>query len=47
MTKAKWEGWDKEKEAEEGKTRTVVMREVIDKKRRSENIIQNWTLEIL
>jgi len=35
MTKAKWEGWDEEKETEEGKTRTVLMRKVIDKKGRA------------
>jgi hypothetical protein len=47
MTKAKWEGWDEEKEKEKEKTRPAVMRKVIYKKGREEKIIQNWTSEIL
>jgi hypothetical protein len=47
MTKAKWEGWHEEKEKEEEKTRTAVMRKVTDKKGRAEKIIPNWTSEII
>jgi len=32
MIRAKWGGWNEEKEKEEEKTRTAVMRKVIDKK---------------
>lgn len=38
---------DEEEEKEEEKTRTAVMRKVIDKKGRAQKIIQNWTSEIL
>ena len=47
MTKAKWEGWDEEREKEEEKTRTAVMRKVKVKKGGTEKIIQNWISENL
>jgi hypothetical protein len=47
MIRAKWEGWNEEKEKEGEKTRTAVMRKVMDKKGRAEKVTQNWTSEIL
>jgi hypothetical protein len=47
MTRAKWKVWNEEMEKEEEKTRTAVMRKVIDKKVRAEQVIENWTSEIL